>query len=122
MCFQRLPLAVHDLGFSISDTGSLLDLLYKYPFPLVCSLYLPLLAVVLLLQRFESLDFHHEVQLFLLLDKFLFQLLVLLDLFVTDGNDFRVETNLIHLLHIIELFVELLLGSGEEPLLPLLVL
>merc|ERR1719174_2531920 len=73
-----------------------------------------LLALLVHLQRLQALDLHHHVQLALLLFLLLLDVPLLLDLGVADGDDLRVEHHLVHVLHVIHLLVQRLLGLLEH--------
>lgn len=62
----------------------------------------------------EPLNFHKQVELLLLFDPLLLEHLVLLKLLVPYGNDFRVEDHLVHVLHIVKLFIELSLSFAQN--------
>jgi hypothetical protein len=82
------------------------------------SLFLSLLtlylALFLELERLQSLDFHHEIEAFLFFDPLLLESFGLIELSVTDCDDLRVQHHLVHVLNIIVVLVEHLLGLGEE--------
>merc|ERR1719174_690546 len=73
-----------------------------------------LLALLVHLQRLQALDLHHHVQLALLLFLLLLDVPLLLDLGVADGDDLRVEHHLVHVLNVIHLLVQRLLGLLEH--------
>merc|ERR1719174_1517575 len=73
-----------------------------------------LLALLVHLQRLQALDLHHLVQLALLLLLLLLDVPLLLDLGVADGDDLRVQHHLVHVLHVIHLLVQRLLGLLEH--------
>jgi len=76
-------------------------------------------ALIFSLEGLQALDFHHEIEAFLLRDPFAFEVFVLCKLLVTHGYDLGVEGHLVHVLDIVVLFIELLLGLGKESFCPL---
>jgi len=66
------------------------------------------------LQVFQSLDFHHQVEAFLLMEPVFLETLVLSQLLVSDSNDFGVKHHLVHVLDIVVFLVLLLLGLREQ--------
>lgn len=99
-----------------SKDGSLLDLINDDLGTLLSGIGLSHLSFFLLLKDLESLDFHHEVKLLLLLNPLGLESLILIKLLISNGNDFRVENHLIHLLDIIEFVVHHFLSLREESL------
>ena len=69
-----------------------------------------LLSALVLLKSLQSLDFHHYVKTLLFFDIIGFEFLRLLELLISDGNYLRVEYHLVHVLDVVVLFIELLLG------------
>lgn len=99
-----------------SNNSSLLDLVDDYLSSLLPSLELTDLSLLLLLKNLKSLNFHHKIELLLLLDPLRFETLVLCKLLITNSNDFRVENHLIHLLNIIKLIIKHLLCLRKKRL------
>lgn len=91
-----------------------LDLVDDHEGALLLGLLALDLALLLELEGLESLDLHHEVKALLLLNPLLLEALGLLELPVSDGDDLGVEHHLVHVLHVIVVLVEHLLGLGEE--------
>jgi hypothetical protein len=75
------------------------------------------LAGSLGLKVLEPLDFHHEVEAFLFVDPFLFELFVFLELLIADRYNFGVEHHSVHLLYVVLALINLGLGLGEKSLL-----
>lgn len=98
--------------FSLLDANNLtlLNLLNDYGSTTSLSLDSQTLALILSLQCLQTLDFHHEIKAFLLIDPVGFEVLVLLKLLVTDGDNLGVEGHLIHVLDIVMFFIKLLLS------------
>lgn len=71
-------------------------------------------ALLLHLEGLQALDFHHEVESLLLIDPVLLKSFLLLLLPVTDSDYFGVEHHLVHVFDIVVLFVEHLLGLGQQ--------
>mmetsp|Transcript_106884 Transcript_106884/g.344911 ORF Transcript_106884/g.344911 Transcript_106884/m.344911 type:complete len:298 (+) Transcript_106884:504-1397(+) len=69
-----------------------------------------LLAHLVHLQRLEALDLHHGVELALLLLLLVLHVPLLLDLRVADRDDLGVEHHLVHVLHVVHVLVQHLLG------------
>jgi len=125
-CFSILSLHLFNIGqkvhlflisdflFSHSFDGSLLDLINDDLSALLSGLMLSNLSFFLLLENLESLDFHHEIKLFLLFNPFLLKSLIFFELFVTDGNDLGVQNHLVHVLDIVHIIIECLLRFGKE--------
>lgn len=65
-------------------------------------------------EAFQTFDFHHEIEFFLFFDPFALELFVFFELFVTDGHDFRVEHHLVHVFHVVELFIKLSLCFRKD--------
>lgn len=105
---------VAKLLFFHSHDGSLLYLVNDNLSALLSSILFPDLSLLLFLEDLESFDFHHQIQLLLLLDPLGLQALVLVELFVPNGHYLGVEDHLVHLFDIVELVVHLLLGLGQE--------
>ena len=72
------------------------------------------LTLHLSLNCLQTLDLHHHVESLLLLDPVLLEYLVLIELPLADGPDFRGEHHLVHVLHIVVVFVHLLLSALEK--------
>ena len=70
----------------------------------VLALGLPLFLV---LQAFQPLNFHHQVQALLLSPVLVFQTFLFFQLSVSDCDTLRIDHHLIHVFHIILLFVQL---------------
>ena len=117
-CFRILSLHLVNIGqkvhlFLISDfllshsfDGSLLDLINDDLSTLLSGIMLSVFSFFLLLENLESLDFHHEIKLFLLFNPFRLESLIFLELFVTDGNDLGVQNHLVHVLDIVHFIIE----------------
>lgn len=80
------------------------------------------LALFFGLQSLETLDLHHQVKTFLLGNPLFLKLLILFKLLVSDSNDLGIESHLVHVLDIVMLFIQLLLGLGEKTLSSLVLL
>ena len=125
-CFSILSLHLVDISqkvhlFLISDfllshsfDGSLLDLINDDLSALLSGLMLSHFSFFLLLENLKSLDFHHEVKLFLLFNPFLLKSLIFIELLVTDGDDLGVQNHLVHVLDIVHIIIECLLSFGKE--------
>ena len=113
---QLESLLVSDFLLLHSFDRALLDLIDDHLGSLLASLVLSLLSLLLFLEDLESFDLHHEVEFLLLLDPFLLEALVFVKLLVADGDDLGVEDHLVHMLDVVEVVIELLLGFGEERL------
>ena len=72
------------------------------------------LPLILSLEGLQALNFHHDVQAFLLGDPLSFQLFVLFELLVPHSDDLGIQCHLVHVLHVVVLLIELRLGLGEE--------
>jgi len=124
-CFSILSLHLVDISqkvhlFLISDfllshsfDGSLLDLINDDLSALLSGLMLSHFSFFLLLENLKSLDFHHEVKLFLLFNPFLLKSLIFIELLVTDGDDLGVQNHLVHVLDIVHIIIECLLSFGK---------
>ena len=73
-----------------------------------------LLTLVLSLESLQTLDFHHDVEALLFFEPLSLKGLVLRQLAVTNSYNLSVQSHLVHELHIVVFFVELLLGLSEE--------
>ena len=93
-----------------------LNLVDDYGCALALGLLADNLALLSNLKSLEAFNLHHDVKALLLLNPLALELLVFLQLLVTDRNDFRVEHHLIHVLYVVMLLVELHLGLGQESL------
>lgn len=125
-CFSILSLHLVDISqkvhlFLISDfllshsfDGSLLDLINDDLSAHLSGLMLSHFSFFLLLENLESLDFHHEVKLFLLFNPFLLKSLIFIELLVTDGDDLGVQNHLVHVLDIVQIIIDCLLSFGKE--------
>lgn len=125
-CFSILSLHLVDISqkvhlFLISDfllshsfDGSLLDLINDDLSAHLSGLMLSHFSFFLLLENLKSLDFHHEVKLFLLFNPFLLKSLIFIELLVTDGDDLGVQNHLVHVLDIVHIIIECLLSFGKE--------
>ena len=103
---------VSEFLFFHSLDSSLLDLIDDDLGSSLSSCNLSDLSFFLLLKDLESLNFHHEVELLLLLDPFLLESLILLQLLVSDSDNLGVKDHLVHLLDIIKVIILPLLGLG----------
>ena len=93
---------------------SLLDLVnYDKRAHLLCLLSLHL-TLFLELEGLKSFDLHHEVETLLLFNPLLLESLGLVELSVADGDYLRVQHHLVHVLDIIVVLVEHLLGLSKE--------
>ena len=117
-----LLLALKLLTFLDSLDFSLFDLLDDNGCTAALGLHSQSLSFILSFQCLQTLDFHHQIKAFLLIDPFLLELFVLVELLVTHRDDFGVERHLVHVLHVVVLLVELLLRLGEQTLRPLVLL
>ena len=109
-------LALELLSLADSLVFTLLNLLNDHGSATLLCLCSQLLALVLGLQSLETLDLHHQVNALLLSEPLLLQLLVFLELFVTNGHDLGVQSHLVHVLDVVVFLIELLLGLSEETL------
>ena len=79
-----------------------------------CALALLVLANNLALfshfETLQALDLHQQVKLLLFFDPLTFELLVFLQLFVTDGYNLGVQNHLVHVLYIVKFFIQLSLS------------
>lgn len=107
-------LALENFSLLEAILFTLLDLVNNDGSSSALGLHAQLLSLVLHLKGLQTLDFHHQVQALLLLNPLLLQGLVLLKLLVSDGDDLGVKSHLIHVLNIVMLLIELLLGLLEE--------
>ena len=73
-------------------------------------------ALLLQLERLESLDLHHEIETLLLLDPLLLETLGLVQLAVADCHNLRVKHHLVHVLHVVVVLVHHLLGLRQQTL------
>ena len=80
------------------------------------------LPLILSLEGLQALDFHHDVQAFLLGDPLRLQMFVLFELLVPHSDDLGIQCHLVHVLHVVVLLIELGLGLGEETFGPLVLL
>ena len=63
----------------------------------------------LVLQVFEPLDLHHQVQSPLFVSVLGFQAFLLIELSVSDGHSLGVEAHLVHVLYIVLFFIKSIL-------------
>lgn len=84
---QLKSLLISDLLLLHPRDSSVLNLVNDDLSSLLSGERLPLLSLFLLLEDFKSLNFHHNVQLLLLLDPLLLETLILLKLLVSNGDD-----------------------------------
>lgn len=84
---QLKSLLISDLLLLHPRDSSVLNLVNDDLSSLLSGERLPLLSLFLLLEDFKSLNFHHKVQLLLLLDPLLLETLILLKLLVSNGDD-----------------------------------
>mmetsp|Transcript_1964 Transcript_1964/g.2908 ORF Transcript_1964/g.2908 Transcript_1964/m.2908 type:complete len:345 (+) Transcript_1964:237-1271(+) len=113
---QLQAFLVADFLFFHSFDGALLDLVDDDLGSLLAGSMLPLIALFFLLEDLKTFDFHHKVELLLLIHPLVFELFVLLDLLVADGDDLSVEHHLVHVLHVVHFAVQLLLGFRQQGL------
>ena len=71
-------------------------------------------AITLCLNVLKTLNLHHGVEALLLIYPFLFKLLVLLNLSIADGEDFRIEHQSVKTFNVVFIFVELFLSLGKH--------
>ena len=109
-----LLLLLEKLALLDSLSFTLLDLVDNDSSTTSLSFMVHLLALLGSLEALETLNLHHEVEAFLLLNPLLLKSLVLLELLVSDCNDFRVEHHLVHMLDIVMFFIELLLSFRKQ--------
>ena len=93
---------------------SLLNLVHNNEGALSTSLLSDSLALLSNFQALEPLDLHHEVEFALLLKPLLLELLVLFELLVADRYNFRIQDHLVHVLDVVQLFIELSLSFAED--------
>ena len=113
---QLLLLFLKNFLFSKSFLLSLSDLVDDDSGTLVGCLLAGGLSLLVQLEVLQSLNLHHEVKFLLLLEIFFLETLVFLLLLVSDGDNLAVEHHLVHVLHIIVLFIDHLLGLREKRL------
>ena len=106
ICLKFNFLLISKFLFLHSKDSSFLDLIDDDLSSLLPSLSLANLPLLFLLKNLESLNFHHKVELFLLLNPFGLETLVLCKLLVTNSNDFRIKNHLIHLFNIIQFIIK----------------
>lgn len=99
-----------------SYDSSLLDLVDDDLGTLLPGISLSHLSFLLFLKDLEPLDFHHKIKLLLLLNPLRLESLILIKLLITNGNDFRVEDHLIHLLNIVKFIVHHFLSLRKKRL------
>ena len=73
-----------------------------------------LLTLKLRLDSLQSFNLHHRIQSLLLRNPVLLKLLILVKLTLANRPDLRGKSHLVHVLHIVIVFVHLRLGSGQE--------
>ena len=74
------------------------------------------LTFIFSFESLETFDLHHEVKTFLLSKPLSLELLVLIELLVTHSDNLGVKGHLIHVLDIVVLLIELMLGIGKQAL------
>mmetsp|Transcript_18873 Transcript_18873/g.44343 ORF Transcript_18873/g.44343 Transcript_18873/m.44343 type:complete len:215 (-) Transcript_18873:335-979(-) len=94
-----------------------LDLLNDDPGTAALALQSLLLADLVHFQRLEPLDLHHRIELALLLLLLGLNVPLLLNLGITDGDNLRVEHHLVHVLHVVHVLVQHLLGPLQHAVL-----
>jgi len=72
------------------------------------------LTILLRLDILEAFDLHHDVEMFLLANPLAFEVLILLNLFVTNSEYFRVHHQCVETFNVIFILVELLLSLLEH--------
>lgn len=120
-------LLLHHFSFFLSNFGLLyslmipiLDLVSDHLFASHCSILLHPVSIFFLLERLETLNFHHDIHFLLLFDVFTLQDLGLLKLLISHSDNLRVEHHLVHLLNIVKLFIQEHLSSRQEAVCSLL--
>ena len=98
------------LSFFDSLNFALFDLLDDDGGTTALGLSSELFTLILCLEGLQALNFHHDVQAFLLGNPLRLQLFVLFELLVSNRNDIGIEYHLVHVLDIIKLFIKLGLG------------
>mmetsp|Transcript_59863 Transcript_59863/g.97869 ORF Transcript_59863/g.97869 Transcript_59863/m.97869 type:complete len:270 (+) Transcript_59863:858-1667(+) len=73
-----------------------------------------LLSHLIHFQCLEAFDLHHRIQMTFLLFSFTLHHALLLDLRISDGDDLGVKHHLVHMLHIIHVFIQHLLGPFQN--------
>mmetsp|Transcript_3143 Transcript_3143/g.7424 ORF Transcript_3143/g.7424 Transcript_3143/m.7424 type:complete len:362 (-) Transcript_3143:353-1438(-) len=118
---QRLDLLQHEGPLLVAVllllhalSLAVLDLLNDDLGPSPLALQTLLLTHLVHLQSLEPLDLHHGIQVPLLFLSLTLHHALLLDLGVADGHDLGVEHHLIHVFHIIHVFIQHLLGPLED--------
>lgn len=66
------------------------------------------------LETLQSLDLHHDVKALLFFDIVSLEFLRLFKLLVSDSNDLGIENHLVHVLNVVMLLIEFLLGLGKN--------
>lgn len=111
-----------DFGFLYSLMIPILDLVSDHLFTSQLSFLLHPVSVFFLLERLETLNFHHDIHLLLLFHVFTLQELWLLKLLISNSYNLGIEHHLIHLFHIVKLFIQEPLSSRQEAVCPCLLL
>lgn len=73
-----------------------------------------LLLTFRFLKSLQSLDLHHDVEALLFFDIVTLEFLRLFKLLISDSNDLGIENHLVHVLDVVMLFIEFLLGLGKN--------
>lgn len=74
----------------------------------------PLLSLVLSLDRLQPLYLHHHVKSPLFINPVLFELPVLLQLLISDCVDLRCQHHRVHVLYVVIVLIQLVLGFGQQ--------
>ena len=102
--------------FSFADPFlfSLSDLLDNDLSAVSLCFHASLLLLFGLLKTLQSFDLHHDVKAFLFFDIVLLEFLRLFKLLISDSNDLGIENHLVHVLDVVMLFIEFLLGLRKN--------
>ena len=71
-------------------------------------------SFLLFFEYFQALNLHHQIKLLLLLDVLCLKFFILLELFVSNGDNLRVQDHLVHVLNVIEIIIHFLLSLRSE--------
>jgi len=69
---------------------------------------------MLSLDRLQPFYLHHHVKSLLFIDPVLLEILVLLQLLISDSIDLRCQHHGVHVLHVVIVLVQLVLGLGQQ--------
>ena len=78
-----------------------------------------LFSQLFFVESLQSFDFHHNIKFLLFVNPFFFELFALDELFISNCYYFGVETHLVHVLNIVQLFIKHHLCTWKKTLFPL---